>query len=542
MSKLTSGAAQTRPRLGAALALLAATAAATLQTSSSAAAPAQGTAQRPLVQTVEGPVLGLASGGVEVFTAIPYAAPPVGSLRFMPPRPRARWTQALDASRQAPACPQTSGAAIGKPSEDEDCLFLNVWAPADHASGKRPVMVWIHGSGIRGYGGSPLFDGSQLAQDNGVVLVTINYRLGLLGSLVSPSLDAADAKSRSGNYFLLDQQEALRWVQRNAARFGGDPGTVTVFGESAGGASILGLLASPSSKGLFQRAIVQSEAGARLVSRASADQRTRQLVLPILGCNEAKDLAACLRAAPVAAFLKVPDILMRVPDDELLPLDTLTAFRRGAFLRVPILIGSNADEGHFQTAFLEKDLGRRLTEGDYRADVEAHLGRLAGAALGLYPAQDFPSPAAAESRLLTDIAFACDADLVRRELSAFTAVYGYEFTERDPVQEEPLPPITELPNAAYHTTEEAYVFNGDHDHARLTGRAAALSATMRAYWTAFARTGDPNGGGRPNWPRFVRQRPALLDLQAAPRLTDSFAKDHNCAKLEAAGLLSAGTP
>ena len=499
---------------------------------------------RPLVQTVEGPVLGVEREGVNVFTAIPYAAPPVGPLRFRAPQPHAHWTQPLEANRETPACPQTAGAAIGKPSEDEDCLFLSVWAPAGPASGKRTVMLWIHGSGEKGYGGSPFFDGFWLAHDNGVIVITINYRLGLLGSLVSPFLDSPNDQFQSGNYHLLDQQEALRWVQRNAERFGGDPGGVTVFGESAGGGAVLALLASPASKGLFQRAIVESGAGSRLISRTHAEQLTREKFLPMLGCEDAKDVAACLRTAPVSAFLKASDGYLYAGDARLLPLDPFVAFQRGAFLRVPVLIGSNADEGHFYSALFESMRGRRMTEEDYQADIRL-LGNYPGlppglsngSALKLYPTRSFSSAAAAASRLVTDLLFACDAERARRSISRFTTVYGYEFGEPDPVQEEPLAPITELPNAAYHTSEEAYIFNGGHDHAPLTGRSVALSVTMRGYWTSFARTGDPNGSGRIEWPRFSEKSPEILRLQQIPKVTRRFADDHNCTQLEAAGFL-----
>ena len=267
----------------------------------SAASPSGANAEQPLVQTESGPVRGTLHDGIAVFTTIPYAAPPVGPLRFRPPQRHTPWTGILDATRESPACPQSKPSAIGKLSAEEDCLYLNIWAPAGRVDGKQPVMVWIHGSGVSGYGDSPYFGGLQLARDNGVVFVTINYRLGLLGSLVSTSLDASDRTHLSGDYWLLDQQAALRWVNRNIARFGGDPATITVLGESAGGASVLALLASPRSKGLFQRAIVESEgdgepvvrstgpngggneewrSAPQLLSRADAQHYTHDVVLP----------------------------------------------------------------------------------------------------------------------------------------------------------------------------------------------------------------------------------------------------------------------
>jgi para-nitrobenzyl esterase len=499
-------------------------------------------AAAPLVQTAEGPVRGHEQNGVRVFTGIPYAAPPLGALRFRPPQPHAPWTEILEATHEAPACPQTPGSAIGKTSDQEDCLFLNVWAPPAHAGGKWPVMVWIHGSGDKGYGGSPFFDGQRLVRDNHVVLVTINYRLGLLGSLVSSSLDGGDDNERSGNYHLRDQQEALRWVQRNATAFGGDPAAVTIFGESAGGAAVLALLASPASKGLFRRAIAESPVIVHPVTRVGAEQQTTEKVLPDLGCAHAADLAACLRALPVAAFLKEPFGFSYVLDDSLLPMDPLAAFATGAFRQVPVMIGSNAEEGHFHAALFEGMRGRRMTEEDYRADVERLAGLPwlhidAAAALSQYPPAHFPNPAAAESQLVTDVMFACDAELARRAMSKYTIVYGYEFTEPDPVQEEPLPAITELPNAPYHTSEEAYVFNGNQEHAALTGRAAHLSALIRGYWTAFARTGDPNGRDGIRWPPYRRDTSIIWALQSRPYGEHDFFARHNCARLQASRLI-----
>ncbi len=497
---------------------------------------AEGRAATPIVvSTDKGPVAGLLRDGVWVFTGIPYAAPPIGRLRFSPPQQHLPWTGVIDATHEAPACPQTSGSAIGKPSENEDCLYLNVWAPHGREAGLLPVMVWIHGSGDKGYGGSPFFDGFRLARANGVVIVTINYRLGLLGSLVSRALDAADGSYRSGNYHLRDQQEALRWVQRNIGAFGGDPHAVTVFGESAGGAAVLALLASPASRGLFQRAISESPVDPRPSTRASAERRTHDILLPKLGCSHAANLADCLRSTAVKAFLDVPDSWGYVQDDQLLPMGALAAFESGAFVRVPVLIGSNAEEGRFQAALSESSRGRRMTATDYRTDIEGFAAlpwlRLDPTeAMGQYPSDHFANPALAESHLVTDMFFACVVERAREGLSKYVGVYGYEFTEEDPVQEEPLPAITELGNAPYHTSEEAYVFDGDHSHASLTGRAAKLSALMRTYWTTFARRGDPNGGNRSHWPAFDNDTHQILALQDRPIITTDFLRRHHCSR------------
>lgn len=487
----------------------------------------------PQVMTDRGPVIGAAHDGVRVFNAIPYAAAPVGPLRFAPPRARPRWTTPVDGRIDPPACPQSPGSAIGKTSETEDCLVLDVIAPATAAPHPRAVMVWIHGNGAKGYAGSPNYDPARLAREQDLVVVTINYRLGLLGTLVTPALDTR--AGRSGNLQLRDQQAALRWVQRNIARFGGDPARVTVAGCSWGGNSVVTLLASPASKGLFAGAIIESLGGRLSQPRARAEAVTRTRILPGLGCAGARDVAACLRALPVATLVAsaANDLdLQRVPDPVLMPRDPISAFASGRFVRVPVLIGSNHDEGHFFVPFGETARHRRVTEADYAVDIAAlaDFGLLdnATAALRRYPSHSFASPGFAESRLVTDLGFACPAEAVRRRIARYAPVYGYEFDEPDPAQQEPLPPGTEMPNASYHTTEETYLFDTDVNHARLTGRAAELGRTVRDYWGAFVRTGNPDGGAHPIWPRYDRAG-TLLKLRHDPVPGTGFAADHRCA-------------
>ena len=230
----------------------------------------------PIAGTDAGPVIGASADGVLIFEGIPYAAPPIGALRWRPPQPVEPWTQPRDATKFGAACPQPTrrDRGGGPGATDESCLFLNVWTKA--LDGKRPVMVWIHGGAFRlGSGSSPIYDGTRFAQ-RGVVLVTLNYRLGRFGVFAHPALAAANPQDAQGNYALMDQATALAWVKANIAGFGGDPDNVTVFGESAGGASVLHLLTSPKAAGLFQKAIIESGGGHQLDRRLDTQRGTKQ--------------------------------------------------------------------------------------------------------------------------------------------------------------------------------------------------------------------------------------------------------------------------
>src|SRR5579875_794989 len=303
------------------------------------AASGQGTAG-PVAGTADGAVRGLANGAVDEFLGIPYAAPPVGALRWRPPQPAASWSGVRDATTFAPHCPQPA-SPFGEASTSEDCLYLNVFTPSQRAAGPGyPVMVWIHGGAFVS-GESNDYDPTQLVED-GVTVVTFNYRLGALGFLAHPAL--ADANGQSGDYGLMDQQAALRWVQRNIASFGGDPRSVTIFGESAGGLSVLAQVASPQARGLFDRAIVES--GSYNLSQASlaSAEAAGEAFAAKAGC--ASQTAACLRSLPVSTILADQDAAGYTPNinTEVLPETLETAFAAGDFNRVPIVNGTNHDE------------------------------------------------------------------------------------------------------------------------------------------------------------------------------------------------------
>ena len=317
---------------------------------------------------------GLIEGGVAEFRGIPYAAAPTGALRFRPPQPRAAWSQTLNATQFGSACPQS--ARLGTPSVDEDCLSLNVYAPLSRQEG-RPVLVFIHGGSFNaGSGGvaanGPDYRGNDIAARSGAVVVTVNYRLSILGFLASPALDAENDQGVSSNYGLQDQQEALRWVQRNVARFGGDPGNVTIFGESAGGISVLYHLVSPGCAGLFQRAIIESsDDGASLPLPAA--ETLEQPVVAALGCGDATDVAACLRALPVEKIVNSGLNVGPLIDGVTVPGQPTDRIAAGSFNKVPVIAGTNRNEGTYFVAVAANAAGRALTDADYDAVSRGRL-------------------------------------------------------------------------------------------------------------------------------------------------------------------------
>jgi para-nitrobenzyl esterase len=506
----------------------------------------------PKVKTSLGAVEGMRHDGADVFYGIAYALPPTGERRLAAPVPAASWTEPLRATIPPSACPQlASPDPAGLASSNEDCLYLNVWRPTP-ASGAalrtRPVMVWIHGGGfVEGYGAAKQYDATRLALSADAVVVTVNYRVGALGFLAISDLDDADARHVSGNYGLLDLQMALRWVAKEIAGFGGDPGNVTVMGESAGANAVLGLLASPASEGLFQRAIVQSATdGAHTLPLKQAERERYANALQEIGCGTANTVA-CLRAARSDAFLRVTARPTMVQDGLVLPLDPFEAFRLGRFMKVPVLIGTNAKENYLFTARVESDaLKRTMVPADIPGLLKSSFGDKAGMVALQYRPEAYVTASALIGSALTDRRFACMANLARNALAAEVPVYGYELDIADPVQQQPLVPGSDLPNLSYHTTDLGYVFNNDNDAHALTGRNAALSKMMVGYWAAFAAGGEPNaseananGGGaaRVPWWRFTKDGHAILSISDAPAMRSDFADEHKCAFWEKSGLV-----
>lgn len=502
-----------------------------------AASPIQGAfANSSVVSTHDGPVKGLSTPRMSEFLGIPYAAPPVDDLRWRPPQPHARWTAPRDATHFAPHCAQNA-SPFGVASASEDCLYLNVYAPNDGRD-DHPVMVWIHGGALV-VGESDDYNPERMVEQGDVVVVTINYRLGLFGYMAHPALSAESPEHISGNYGLMDQQFALEWVRRNIQRFGGDHDKVTLFGESAGGLSTLSNVASPRAAGLFQRAIVESGAYALNLPTLATAEAQGSAIGTSLGCTTAE----CLRSLTVTQLLsKTGTGITPNVDGNVLPQTLATAFASGEFNRVPIIQGSNHDEF---TLFVGLDfdlVSGPVTAVAYPFVVRAIVGAtLAPAVLAEYPLANYPNPDAAIAALGTDVTFACGARSSDLSLSRYVRTFAYEFNDEN-APENFLPPIS-IPYGAAHASEIQYLFTLPQS-VPLTPTQQRLSETMIAYWTQFARHGDPNIFRRhhfpePFWPRFPGNDEDEDIQSLAPtgaQVESDFAARHHCAFWDAHGI------
>ena len=481
-----------------------------------------------MVGTTNGAVRGTSSGSVNEFLGIPYAAPPVGALRWQPPQSAANWSGVRDATQFAPHCPQ-SASPFGLASTSEDCLFLNVFTPSRQQVGaRRPVMVWIHGGALV-TGESNDYNPAKLVED-GVTVVTINYRLGVLGFLAHPAL--ADANGQSGDYGLMDQQAALRWVQRNIASFGGDPRNVTIFGESAGGLSTLSQIASPAARGLFSRAIVESGSYNLTQASLASAEAAGQAFAAKAGCSD--QTAACLRSLPVSTILANENAAGYTPNinSEVLPQTLKTAFATGEFNRVPIINGTNHDEWRLFVALSELE-GNPVTAANYQSMISSTLGVPASAAAVIaaeYPLSAYPSPSVALGAVGTDAIFACPALTIDQTVSKFVPTFAYEFNDEN-APENFLPPVS-FPYGAAHASEIQYIM--DLPTAAFPGTLSAqqqqLATIMKSYWTNLAKRGFPTSFGTSFWPHFnnVTQQMQSL-IPPAPQTETNFAATHKCA-------------
>jgi para-nitrobenzyl esterase len=455
--------------------------------------------------TTSGAVRGQRQGDTWSYLGIPYAAPPVGPLRFAPPAAPACWEQIRPADTYGPRCPQLAGGAV---IGDEDCLTLNVWVPAAASPpGGRPVMLWIHGGGnALGSASDPLYVADRLATAGDVVVVSIEYRLGPLGFLVHPALASGPADS-VGNYGLLDQVAALQWVHDNAAAFTGDPDNVTIFGESAGGRDVCTLLATPSAAGLLHRAIVESGA-CKFLQDASAAASTGADLAAALGCDTAPDTAACLRAASPAALIEAlpndPGALGRsiynpVVDGVVLPEQPEAAIRAGRHNPVPFIVGANAEE-------TGRAAPPTMTQQQYETLIAASYGALADDVLAEYA--DISPPRAAYVAVTSDARFICPSHEIALSAAHGQSepVYRYFFRHGPGLQ------------GAVHGIELPYLF-GTFSAITIAGGEPyqptevdlALSASMQSLWTSFARTGIPTAPSAPDWTATsVDASPALV--------------------------------
>jgi para-nitrobenzyl esterase len=462
-----------------------------------------------------GSVSGIAGSDTEVrvFRGIPYAAPPVGKLRWRAPQPAEHWNGVRNADQFGAICMQSAfrgpNPAAIQPKMSEDCLFLNVWTAANSASERRPVMVWIHPGGYQtGSGAAPGYDGEALAR-KGVVLVTINYRLGVFGFFSHPELTRESENHASGNYGLMDQVAALQWVQKNIAGFGGDPKRVTVFGDSAGSSSISNFMGSPRAKGLFQRAV--GESGAWMgISLAPARTLTEaeQAGVKMAEALHAQSLED-LRAISAEDLLKGARGSGPVIDGWFLPEDVRRVFAEGKQNDVPLLSGSNKDEGTF---FLQPTTAEKFIERS-----RARFGDQADAFLKLYPAgSDDEANASQLAAFRDELAFVMRVWARAQTKTGHSKAFLYYFTH------EPPPPVGStsrggLGSGATHGAEAQYIFQNLLGSRAWTDLDHQVSDALSSYWVNFAANGDPNGKGLAKWPAFndkKNDRPMVLGDRA----------------------------
>jgi para-nitrobenzyl esterase len=449
----------------------------------------------PVVAVTGGQIQGRLLQAGAVFKGVPYAAPPVGDLRWREPAPIKSWTGVRAAGEYGAPCSQID-ARWNKNSADlgkEDCLSVNIWAPEWPPQGKKAVMFWIHGGGnmggsTLGAGGiEPPFDGESLSR-NGVVVVTANYRLGVLGFLAHPALTAESPHHVSGNYGILDLIAALQWVKQNIATFGGDPANVTIFGQSAGGHNVGLLLVSPLSKGLFARAIEESGTvmGRATPTLAGAEKRDSDIVAK-LNPPAGSDTLAYLRKLSAAEVLKAspayggggigPNV-----DGYVVPDLAAKMFVTGRQHKVPLMIGSNARESSLQGG-----------AEALKKEIEEYYGDMAPRAAKLYAQpSNYPPYGDAGAQFSSDRTRCASIATADYHTSAGNTVYQYEFSHAFPEAAE---------RGARHSGELRYVF-GNFPPGPVADSEKKISSDMQKYWTNFAKTGDPNGGGLPVWPKF----------------------------------------
>jgi para-nitrobenzyl esterase len=479
-----------------------------------------------VVTTKKGPVTGFETSTVRKFLGIPYAAAPVGDLRWNKPKPHASWKKSgpRDATNFGNHCPQPA-SAFGTPSDTEDCLYLNVFAPKDEE--RHPVMVWIHGGSLW-LGESDDYDPTRLVEQ-GVVVVTINYRLGDLGFLSHRALGKPH-----GNYGLMDQQLALKWVKQNIANFGGDKHNVTIFGESAGALSVHSQLASLKAKGLFHKAIVESGAYSltqpSLTSAEADGDAWVAAKTPCGGLPTAKQTAACLRELSVADVLAAQglplDPFLPIVDGKVLKQSIGDAFSSGEFNQVPVIEGSNHDEWRLFVEIFNPSLKDAQYPSAIWSTLKLHSQEKLQLVLDQYPLSSYPSAKVALGAVGTDAIFACNARTAAQLLSQYVTTYAYEFNDTNApmIFLAPDPPF---PYGAYHAAEIQYLFDVTAPFpGGLDPDQQALSDTMVGYWTQFARTGKPD----PSWLQYdagTDERQSLVP--PTPGVESGFAVDHQCA-------------
>jgi para-nitrobenzyl esterase len=457
-------------------------------------------AQTPRATTESGAISGIRASGLSTYKGVPFAAPPVGDLRWRPPVHMTPWKGTRKADAFAPACMQVGVSMPGEtpPAVSEDCLYLNIWTPAKSMHQRLPVMVWIYGGGyISGSASMPLYWGDRLAQ-KGVIIVSIAYRVGPLGFLAHPELTRESPNHSSGNYGLMDQIAALEWVQRNIAAFGGDPKNVTIAGQSSGAISVSILMASPRAKGLFQRAIGESGglfeplqlAPKFLLANAERDGEKYAISLGATSVQQLRLLPAKLLSGDAGG------ISHPVIEPYLLPVSPYEAFTSGQQNDVPLLIGSNAEEARAMIDVTHE------TAAAFDSDMEHSVGQLPPPLLAAYPHATNEEAKQARLGLERDLRFGWDMWAWAR-LQAATgqkSVYYYSFRQQPPF---PAGSVYEGWGAS-HFAELWYVFDHlEQEPWRWSEADRRVAEEISSYWVNFAKSGNPNGPGLPQWPAFT---------------------------------------
>jgi para-nitrobenzyl esterase len=483
----------------------------------------------PTATVSEGVLTGLSGDGVARFLGVPYAQPPVGPNRWKAPYPPQPWTGVRNATQFGATCPQAA-TLFGPATANEDCLTLNVYTPEPASTAPRPVLFYIHGGGFWDGSGS-YYDASVLARKTDAVVVTINYRLGVFGFLTTSGLTA---ENRAVNFGLQDQYFALNWVKRNIAAFGGDPGRVTIAGQSAGGAAGCLALTSPKAAGLFHRVIMHSAACAMATTPMSKALAKGKMVSAKAGCAEGAEQMACLRAKPTqvlmaaAAPMTPQDQLSEAiwpatVDGEVIASPVLSALAKGQFHKVPVMLGTTLDEGRGLIGWgFHGPAGRDVTQTEYEGVMKGFAGDLGGSIVSaLYPASKHGSVGRAMAAALTDVALACPTHNVSNSLSGHVPTYAFEFADQNAPQFFPDPFMPEG-WGAYHMGELLYVFQKPVSGLRFPGLSAsqlALSEQMLSYWHRFIATGNPNienspdSTAAPDWPRYGKGDTAVQSLR-----------------------------
>lgn len=469
----------------------------------------------PIVATSSGKLEGRKERGLEIFRGVPFAAPPVGSLRWREPRAVAAWAGVRKADAYAASCMQKTGIPVSAGGTDgplsEDCLYLNVWTPASDTTGRRPVMVWIHGGAlVFGSGNVALYDGTALAQ-RGAVVVTINYRMGALGFFSHQAIDGRGPSSPV-NYGLLDQIAALRWVRENIAAFGGDPGNVTIFGESAGAQSVLALYASPLAQGLFHKGIAQSPYGIPSHTRAKAREVSEQVATAV-GLAGTSATTAQLRAVPAARFFplgeKGPTLAPGfIVGDEALPRPILETFQQGKQARVPLIVGSNSDEATVALAF-----------GVDPAKVVEKLRAAKFLLRKFYPGVTDDAQLGREA--VRDLVFTAFARRIAYLHSRSTPTWRYYFSHVQQGLRGKVPGVG-------HGNEIPFAMGTGGDCGCLmvpfTAADHRFSRQVGDYWFAFARSGRPDPAHAPVWAQDGVREARTMEFGEEATLRKDFMK------------------